>query len=219
MRIVEADGRAAADAFVHVVHPSPEGGTALREVYGFRRADAEGLLSFPIRDVVGIEVRRRGEPVASWLLARDSWPASGPRDLRLPAVADVELTVLDLPDGQSGAWSLDPLGAKRTPLDASATEATTDPDVERLLAGRSMYVSFLPGASGTLKGPRATARFFAPVGSVRRVHLAYGEGHRTWDVRADGPAPIRLERAWRDLPLDEGDAPLIVHYPELDTRR
>ncbi len=203
VRILDAEGRPAEGAYVLVIQP------VLREYPffwqrpqdGFRRADEEGRLAFPMSRAVGLEVRVDRVPVAAWALSDEAWPEDGHRVLRLPPIAEAELVVKGLPEG-TGRWARDPLGAKRTPRDDPAFPAVYDPQARALLDRKNAVLPAMvvDMARGDLVSPRSTMRLPLPVGQEFTLHLWAGGEHRTWAVKADEPGPLRLTRAWNDLP-------------------
>ncbi len=203
VRLLDAEGRPAVGAYVLVFPPlSNRRSFVTQRLHdGFRRADAQGMISFPMGPVVCLEVRVDRVPVASWGLSAAAWPAAGPRVLHLPGLAEAELIVEDLPG--HGHWARDPLGARRMPADGPSFAAVYDPEAQAYLAREDarLHAIVVDRARGDLAPPRSTLRFPLPLDRTFTLHLWAGGEHRTWTVEAEAEGPLRLVQAWEDLPL------------------
>jgi hypothetical protein len=158
---------------------------------------------------VGLEMRIGGVPFAAWGLSDAEWPAEGPRDLRVPERADVELVLEDLGDGRAVTWDLDPLGlgSATTPLDLLAAEVrVVDPVLDaraaKAVAAKEWF--FLVGVEsveGVASGDPPTVRLPVAVGGRLRVHVSDGSERRVFEAAPTAPGTLRIVRRFRDLPL------------------
>jgi len=203
VRVVDAEGRPAEGVFVYVVWPGLVKLPAWPESCdGFRHLGSDGLLRLAIRDVVGIEARVGRVPIAAWALAKSDWPATGPREIRMPPVATAELVLEGVPAGRKGHWWRDPLGAKRTPYDGPAFPPMLDASAAQILAERDLMLPlWLRDVGGEVEAPRTTMRLPLATGRAHTIHLYLGTEHRLWTLRPDAAGPLRLVRRWKDLPL------------------
>ncbi len=209
LRILTADGAPAAGALVAISHAWPEAlGASARideATEGSRRVPADGEVIFPMATIVGIDVLRDDEPVAAYLLHRDGWPESGPRVLRLPPLADVEITIEGLPAGQDAWFGADALGAARTPADGPAFPVIRDTEAERSAKERSLVL--MTGSrevNGGLPSTNPVIRFAMPVGTRKTLRVWFPVVRRQFDVEARVPGPLRLVRNWADLEEERG---------------
>ena len=146
-----------------------------------------------------MEARLRQVPVAGWGLSRDEWPDTGPRTLRLPPIAMVEVTVREVP--APGFWSRHPLGAKALPSDAPSFAPTHDGAVRTLLAERDAVLPVLVrDALGRLHAPETTLRLPLAAHRTHTLHLRCGNEYRLLRIRPDGTGPLQRVHRWEDLP-------------------
>lgn len=203
VRILDADGRALVGARVLVRFAVPrEAAVAFladaRD--GFRRTDAHGEIRVPVPRVVGLEVRIHDVPVEAWGLSEDAWPATGPREIRLPAIADAEVVINQAP-GRSGSWRCDPLGPRRTWADGPAVTPRLDSGAAALLAKRDAILPVrMEEARGNLPAKKAVIRLPLVVGRPQTLYLRMESHEKTWTVTPDRKGRWRATARWADLP-------------------
>jgi hypothetical protein len=172
---------------------------------GVRRVGPTGEIAFPMQEVVGLDVRKGNLPLLSYLLTADRWPTSGAREIRLPPLADVEVTLLEAPDALDGEWmdAADVLGAARAPLDGPIHPPEGDAEAATQLESQSLGVSVgLVGVRGPLAAKTATARLSVPVGRTFALRLRYGEQNRVFEFKPQKAGPLSLSARWGDLRIE-----------------
>jgi hypothetical protein len=203
VRLLDAKGKPAAALLVLPSAPYPKAlGAAVtaREVFagGMRRTTADGLVSFPVREgtsVVGLDVAMGGRLVAAYLLHVGGWPASGPRELRLPALAEVEVVLEGAPTDTEIAYFADPLGWARAPADGPAFPLTEDPEARRIVEERRLAVcTGIVELHGTLSAGVRTLAFPMPVGTTKSVWIG---DQPAFSIQAATAGPLRRVVKWQ----------------------
>lgn len=220
LRFEDDAGRPVAGAYVGVAFPPTRAMAPFATPNdlgdGFRRTDARGEVEVTFDDLVAVELRFGDAPYAAWGLAADGWP-DGPRVLRVPAWADVEIVVTDAIRLTSiGWWAIDPrdaLGAARTPLDGPSVEPAFDDTFRARSAAKDLVFPFVHTgvvhhvAEGSPDG--ATIRCRARVGGPLRLDLRWDFGpvevmtdsrRRVLDLHPADDRPVRRVVRWDDLP-------------------
>ena len=213
VRILDASGRPVAGAVLYVNFPVIWNGPDRRAPWGdgIRRTDGDGVARFPAPSIVGLDAYLSGVLIASWGLSRDAWPPAGPRDLRLPALADVEVVLEGLPETGRVEWMFDPWGSARLPTGGPPLiQAWFDPGVLDALkrqAGQFLPLAHGDGA-GVLAPGTSTLRFPLPVGTGKTLHFVFHPEDpedrqkiesRTLNVRADRLGSLAISRRWANL--------------------
>ena len=206
VRVLEADGRPADGLVVAVrmsfsplMPTSAEGATD-----GVRHVGPTGEIQFPMREVVGLDLRKDGQPLLSLRLHASRWPTSGAREVRLPPIADVE-AVIEAPNLTGGRWedADDSLGAARTPVDDAVHPVRGDPEAAAWLDSESMALAVgVMAASGPLLPKEGTLRLSFPLGEKRTLRLTYGEESRLLPISASKAGPTSVRARWFDLPRE-----------------
>ena len=205
LRVVRADGTPAEGAKVDVfgtweAEASGPVWTLVDRGDGWRRVPADGVVSLPVADVVGVSVEIRGSPIGLWGLAKDGWPTRGPRTLELPRLASLELMIEGVPASPRVTWTTDRLGPHRTPQDPPVFEPVIDDASRRILAQRGhALIHPTSFAYGQLASPRGTVRLTLVVGRPQGIWVSTPTEARWLEVRPDGPGPLRITRSWADL--------------------
>ena len=185
---------------------------------GFRRSGADGSVRFPMLGTVGIEVRLRdvsslygGVPIASYALDLALCPMDVPRALRLPAIADLELTLDGVPDGVTLVGSTDRWGLARTPLDGTVAPVMFDPGIEARWKERcdAVIPAFEFDARTELRATSPVYRRPILVGRATTIYLepapwtpeAAAEEPRSIIVTPARAGRLALIRRWADLPI------------------
>jgi hypothetical protein len=154
-------------------------------------------------------MRIGGVPFAAWGLSDAEWPAEGPRDLRVPERADVELVLEGVGEDQKVTWDLDRLGLgpAATPTDVVSTgarvlEPVLDGSAAKAVAEKGWF--FWIGVSsvrGEATGVPPTVRLPVAVGGRLRVYVSDGSERRVFEAAPRTPGTLRFERRFTDLPL------------------
>jgi hypothetical protein len=209
LRLRLADGSPATGLLVSILRPFPCSawpgpGIRLQDLTeGIRWLDASGELSFPMQSAVGLDVWQAGQPLVSFLLHVDGWPSTGPRELRLPPLADVAVEIDEAPDSEDGSWrdADDWLGVNKSPVGGPVHPVEADPEAPVGLRARSLCIAAgLASVGGPLEPRRGTLRFSLPGGAKRTLSLSYGGDQRRLDVAPERPGPLRIQTRWADLP-------------------
>ena len=205
IQLLDAGGTPVADAYVHVTYPTKGHFEPLQKgggrTAGFLRTDETGSVRFPLRDVVGIELRKDRVLLRAWALAKEAWPTLGPRVLRQPPIAPLELTIEGLPEIVACFWTRDPLGAKRQPADGPCLTPIMDAAAERFLAahGAQLLICQRDGAGGGLEPPRATICVTLAGDRAHTLYVHAGSERRRWTTPPLGAGPAKRTCAWQDL--------------------
>ena len=175
-------------------------------IEGFRITAADGTASFPMSDVIAIEMRIRGIPFEAWVLAATAWPPLGPRTIRVPDVADLQFEVPGLPDdGKVVVMREAYLGLGRVLWDGPTFPPVMDEDARRIVAERKLAIPVLTDdeqAAFTARDP--ILRFPIAVGREQTLWLCASKGDRDvvdLPVRftATAPGPLRITKSWAEL--------------------
>ncbi len=209
IHVVDARWHPVPFARVDVVFPAlPEVVTlgaydAVRD--GFRRTDEHGVAEVPVPLSVGLQVRVGGAPVATFGLADAAWPprALGPRDLRLPELADATLVIDDVPADATAQLCAGAGTGDRTAVAPAST--TLDAEARDLLGENGCVFPFwLCGPRPILASPRTTLQVNLAVGRPTSLLLDARTGRRRWTVAPDHGGPWRATARWSDLPQRDG---------------
>lgn len=223
VRFVDGADRPLVGAYVAVLrHLSPQATENVRILgaavaadmtQGFRRTDADGVISAPMANLMALELRIDGVPFAAWGVAAEGWPASGPRIIRVPDACDLDVAVAGLPAGAAASWGLDMLGACRTFADGpcEGRYVAYDPAVARdVAAGGTSPAWLLDTRGGALDGANPTIHLRLAVGNPCRILVTVQgapseseSGTRVLDVRPDRAGAVRLVCRWDELPALE----------------
>lgn len=219
IRFEDDAGAPVVGAYVHVafahIRALGAAATAQDAGEGFRRTDARGEIGVTFGYMTAFELCAGDVPLAAWGLVGEAWPSSGPRVLRVPRWADVEVTLDDVPVHAALSWSMtdarDALGAARVPADGPVVPPGLDDAYDVRCRDRGLAFPFVDvgSARGRVEGPDA-AKIRVPVlvgATARLVVFAEGSGapatdperRRALELRPTAPGPLRIVARWNDL--------------------
>lgn len=202
VRLLDSAGEPLVNAYVLAVHPTRRGGRGpvdplLGVDGGFRRTDEMGRVRFAMGEVVALVLSIDRVQVAAWGLHRDGWPATGPRELRVPEFSHVNFEIRGLP--ASGTWRRDrkrPLRSRGTP---PLLEGRLDVRAQAFLDEQGAILRVPDLAQGRLSAPTSSFRLQLDAHRSHSLHLFAGNKHRVLHVQ---PAPA-------------GERQVLAHWAEL----